>query len=82
MQIVRTMKERARRIKHEAGGLGLIVVDYLQLLRPGQGYRGMRALEVGEITGAMKRIAKALDVLVLLFSQLNRAVDRRDNHRM
>ena len=81
MQIVRTMKERARRIKHEAGGLGLIVVDYLQLLRPGQGH-GMRALEVGEVTGAMKRIAKALDVLVLLFSQLNRAVDRRDNHRM
>ena len=45
------MNKRERRIKREAGGLGLIVVAQLQLLRPGQAYGGMPALEVGNING-------------------------------
>ncbi len=61
--------------------IGLIVVDYLQLLSPGQRYAGNRAAEVGEVSRALKRTARDLQVPVLAMSQLSRQVDSRDDNR-
>lgn len=71
----------ARRLKRRHG-LGLIIVDYLQLMRGDTNRRdGNKVLEVAEITGALKALAKDLDVPVLAFSQLNRGVEARDEKR-
>jgi replicative DNA helicase len=70
---------RARRIKAE-GGLALIVVDYLQLVRPSQKW-GTREQEVAEVSRCLKVIAKELSVPVLACAQLNRAVEARHDKR-
>jgi len=71
----------ARRIKRRHG-LGLIIIDYLQLMRGDTNRRdGNKVLEVAEITAALKALAKDLDVPVLAFSQLNRGVEARDDKR-
>ncbi len=72
---------RARRI-HRQRGLGLIVVDYLQLLR-GTTRRSAetRVQEITEITAGLKDLAKELGVPVLALSQLSRAVENRDDKR-
>lgn len=76
------VRTRARRQKRQ-GGLGLIVIDYLQLLR-GSGSKqssDSRVNEVSEITRGIKVIAKELKVPVLALSQLSRAVEQRDDKR-
>ncbi len=74
------MRTRARRLKRQHG-LGLIVVDYLQLMQP-SGRRGEnRVQEVSEITRGLKAIAKDLDVPVLALSQLSRQVEQREDKR-
>lgn len=76
------VRTRARRLKRKHG-LGLIVVDYLQLLR-GNGTRQSetnRVLEVSEITRGLKALAKELQVPVLALSQLSRAVEQREDKR-
>ncbi len=72
---------RARRL-HRQRGLGLIVVDYLQLLR-GTTRRSAesRVQEITEITAGLKALAKELKVPVLALSQLSRAVENRDDKR-
>jgi replicative DNA helicase len=78
---VPAMRTRARRLKRRHG-LGLIVVDYLQLMRSPAGLRSEnRVQEVSEITRGLKAIAKELDVPVLALSQLSRAVEQRDDKR-
>ncbi len=78
---IATLSSRARRLKRTAGGLDLIVVDYLQLAT-GAGRRSdNRVLEVGEITQGLKALAKELDVPVIALSQLSRAVEQRDDKR-
>ncbi len=78
---VPTLRTRARRLKRQHG-LGLIVVDYLQLMRPaGYSRPDNRVQEVSEITRGLKAIAKELDVPVLALSQLSRAVEQRDDKR-
>ncbi len=79
---IATLSSRARRLKRTAGGLDLIVVDYLQLAT-GAGKRNSdnRVLEVGEITGGLKALAKELEVPVIALSQLSRAVESRDDKR-
>ncbi len=75
------VRTRARRLKRQHN-LGLIVVDYLQLLSgSGRGGQENRVLEISEITRGLKAIAKELDVPVLALSQLSRAVENRDNKR-
>src|SRR5947207_4574212 len=71
---VAALRTRARRLKRQQG-LGLIVVDYLQLMRPSSQNRVMenRVQEVSDITRGLKAIAKELDVPVLALSQLSRA---------
>ncbi len=78
---VPALRTRARRLKRRHG-LGLIVVDYLQLMRTPAGVRSEnRVQEVSEITRGLKAIAKELDVPVLALSQLSRAVEQRDDKR-
>src|SRR4029077_17253180 len=76
---VPALRTRARRLKRQHG-LGLIVIDYLQLMRPAGGPSRIdnRVQEVSEITRGLKAIAKELDVPVLALSQLSRAVEQRE----
>jgi replicative DNA helicase len=70
------LRARARRIKREANGLDLIVVDYLQLMQV-PGTQENRATEIAEISRGLKALAKELDVPVIAVSQLNRGVEQR-----
>lgn len=71
---------RARQMKRR-GGLDFIVVDHLGLVAPSDRYRGNKNNEIGETTGALKALAKELDIPVFLLAQLSRAVESRDNKR-
>jgi replicative DNA helicase len=73
------MKAKARRLKTEAG-LGLIILDYLQLMR-GSAYRDSREQEISEISRSLKALAKEISVPVIAISQLNRKVEDRTNRR-
>jgi replicative DNA helicase len=78
---VTALRTRARRLKRQHQ-LGLIVVDYLQLMRPSPGQRQEnRVQELSEITRGLKAIAKELHVPVIALSQLSRAVEARDDKR-
>ncbi|ESS38035.1 DNA helicase, phage-associated [Burkholderia cenocepacia KC-01] len=74
-------KSELRRLYRECGRLGLIVVDYLQLMSGDGGGSEMRATEVAEISRALKQIAKELDVPIIALSQLNRGLENRPNKR-
>ncbi len=71
---------RARRLKRQRG-LGLLVVDYLQLLAGGKRAGEGRVQEVSEITTGLKALAKELSVPVIALSQLSRAVEAREDKR-
>jgi len=73
------LRARARRLKREHD-IGLIVVDYLQLMAV-PGTRENRATEIAEISRSLKALAKELDVPVMALSQLNRALEQRPNKR-
>ena len=79
---IAALRTRARRLKRQQG-LGVIVIDYLQLLRPSGSGRGSenRVQEISEITRGLKAIAKELEVPVLALSQLSRAVEQREDKR-
>ncbi|MGA7964343.1 MAG: replicative DNA helicase [Gammaproteobacteria bacterium] len=75
------LRTRCRRLKRTRG-LALIVVDYLQLMRPAAGTRpDNRVLEISQITQGLKAIAKELAVPVIALSQLSRAVESREDKR-
>ena len=75
------MRTRARRLKRQHG-LSLIVIDYLQLLRPpGESRSENRVQEIAAITRALKALSKELSVPVLALSQLSRAVEQREDKR-
>ena len=73
------LRAKARRLKAEKN-LGLIIVDYLQLM---QGPRNIesRQQEISNISRSLKALAKELDVPVIALSQLSRAVEQRSDHR-
>jgi len=73
------IRARARRLKREHG-LGLIVVDYLQLMQIA-GHSENRATEIAEISRSLKALAKELSVPVIALSQLNRNLEQRPNKR-
>jgi replicative DNA helicase len=79
---VAALRTRARRLMRQQG-LGLIVIDYLQLLRPANQVRTQdnRVQEISEITRGLKALAKELNVPVLALSQLSRAVEQREDKR-
>jgi replicative DNA helicase len=70
------MRAKARRLHARHGGLGLIVVDYLQLVRP-DGRADSRVEQVGQISRGLKILARELDIPVVAVSQLSRAVESR-----
>jgi replicative DNA helicase len=71
------MRAKARRLHAKHGGLGLIVVDYLQLIRP-DGRADSRVEAVGQISRGLKILARELDIPVIAVSQLSRAVESRN----
>ena len=74
------LRARARRMKREYGKLGLVIVDYLQLMSSSsQGEN--RATEISEISRSLKALAKELKVPVIALSQLSRAVEQRNDRR-
>ena len=74
------LRARARRVARDQGQLGLIVVDYLQLMQvPGMSEN--RTLEVSEISRSLKALAKELSVPVIALSQLNRSLESRSDKR-
>lgn len=74
------LRSRARRLQREHGGLGLIVVDYLQLMQVPDNVEN-RATELSEISRSLKALAKELDVPVMALSQLNRSLEQRGDKR-
>ncbi len=75
------LRTRCRRLKRTKG-LALVVVDYLQLMRPAAGTRPEnRVLEISQITQGLKALAKELAVPVIALSQLSRAVESREDKR-
>ncbi len=77
---IQALRTRARRLKRQHN-VGLIVVDYLQLMRGSGIGEANRVKEIGEISQGLKAIAKELDVPVLALSQLSRAVELREDKR-
>jgi replicative DNA helicase len=76
------VRARARRLHRQMGKLGLIVVDYLQLMAAPAGKQGEnRATEISEISRSLKALAKELDVPVVALSQLNRGLEQRPDKR-
>ncbi|MCR9212628.1 MAG: replicative DNA helicase [Proteobacteria bacterium] len=77
---IAALRTRARRLKR-SHGLGMIVVDYLQLMK-GSGRRSdNRVQEISEVTQGLKAVAKELDIPVIALSQLSRQVENRDDKR-
>lgn len=74
------MRARARRLAKEHGQLGLIVVDYLQLMQV-PGFNENRTAEISEISRSLKGLAKELNVPVMALSQLNRGLESRADKR-
>jgi replicative DNA helicase len=74
------IRSRARRLRAKAGGLALLVVDYLQLISP-TSRRENREAELAEISRSLKLLAKEMDVPVIAVSQLNRDPERRLSRR-
>ncbi|MBA3670003.1 MAG: replicative DNA helicase [Sphingomonas sp.] len=78
---IAALRTRARRLKRQKG-IGLIVVDYLQLLQgTGRGGHENRVNEISEISRGLKTLAKELNVPVMALSQLSRAVEQREDKR-
>jgi replicative DNA helicase len=75
------LRARARRKWREYGGLGLIVVDYIQLMQASESGVENRATELSEISRSLKAMAKELSVPVIALSQLNRSLEQRPNKR-
>ena len=74
------MRTRARRIAREHGKVGLIMIDYLQLMQI-KGFTEGRTAEISEISRSLKALAKELECPVVALSQLNRSLEQRPNKR-
>jgi replicative DNA helicase len=75
------LRSNARRLAKKCGKLGLIVVDYLQLMSGSSSEGDNRSTELGEISRGLKMLAKELQCPVLALSQLNRSVETRNDKR-
>ena len=74
------MRARARRIVREHGSLGMVVVDYLQLMQI-KGFGDNRVGEISEISRSLKLLAREFECPVIALSQLNRSLEQRPNKR-
>ena len=74
------LRTRARRVAREAGGLKMVMVDYMQLMRP-SGKHENRTNEIAEISRSLKAIAKEMNCPLVACSQLNRSLESRTDKR-
>ena len=77
---VMEIRAKCRKLKLEKN-IGLVVIDYLQLISGSNKRNGSREQEISEISRSLKVLAKELNVPVIALSQLSRAVEQRDDHR-
>lgn len=75
------IKAKCRRLATQGEGLGLVVIDYLQLIDSSSKYSGSRQQEVSEISRALKTMALELEVPVIALSQLSRSVEKREDKK-
>lgn len=75
------IKAKCRRLATQGEGLGLVVIDYLQLIDSSARYSGSRQQEVSEISRALKTMALELEVPVIALSQLSRSVEKREDKK-
>ena len=73
------IKSKCRKLASGPNGLGLVVIDYLQLVTTGSNRIESRQVEVSEISRSLKTMALELDVPVIALAQLSRSVDKREN---
>lgn len=74
------LRNKARRAAHDHD-VGLIIIDYLQLISGSDRYAGQRVQEITEISRGLKQLARELDIPVIALAQLNRGVTNRDDPR-
>src|SRR3546814_5976495 len=74
------VRARARRLARQCGQLGLIIIDYMQLMS-GNSSGENRATEISEISRSLKSLAKELNCPLIALSQLNRSLEQRPNKR-
>ena len=75
------IKAKCRRLAAQGEGLGLVIIDYLQLIDSSSKYSGSRQQEVSDISRSLKTMALELEVPVIALSQLSRSVEKRDDKR-
>ena len=75
------IKAKCRRLYNSEGGLGVIIIDYLQLISGSAKYAGNRQQEVSEISRSLKTLAMELNVPVIALAQLSRTVEGREDKR-
>ena len=78
---VSEIRAKCRRLATQGPGLGLVVIDYLQLIEGSSKYAGNRQQEVSEISRSLKTMAMELKVPVIALAQLSRSVELRENKR-
>ena len=75
------IKAKCRRLHNSEGGLGVIIIDYLQLISGSARYSGNRQQEISEISRSLKTLAMELNVPVIALAQLSRSVEGREDKR-
>lgn len=75
------IKAKCRRLSTQGEGLGLVIIDYLQLIDSSARYAGSRQQEVSEISRSLKTMALELEVPVIALSQLSRSVEKREDKK-
>jgi replicative DNA helicase len=78
---VNEIRAKCRRLKNSEAGLGLVIIDYLQLVTSSTKHNGNRQQEVSEISRMLKTMAIELDIPVIALSQLSRGVESREDKR-
>jgi replicative DNA helicase len=80
-QIAVRARKHARELQRQGKILDVVYVDHIHIIKPNDRYRGNRTAEITEISGALKALAKELNVAVVGLAQLNRSVEGRDDKR-
>jgi replicative DNA helicase len=80
-QIAARARKHARTLERHGKTLDVVYVDHIHLIKPSDRYRGNRTAEITEISGALKALAKELNVALVGLAQLSRAVESRDDKR-
>ncbi len=75
------IKAKCRRLYNSEGGLGVVIIDYLQLISGSARYAGNRQQEVSEISRSLKTLAMELNIPVIALAQLSRTVEGREDKR-